>query len=56
MCEISTPIFKSFKIKNRISLNYPKNINMQSQYLSEDYHDAGQLYWASNKIWNKNLK
>tara|TARA_B100000035_G_C21027876_1_gene567010 strand:- start:1981 stop:2655 length:675 start_codon:yes stop_codon:yes gene_type:complete len=52
-----TPIFKSFKIKkNRISLNYPKNINMQSQYLSEDYHDAGQLYWASNKIWNKKSK
>lgn len=49
-----SPLLKSFKIiKNKIKLNFPSYINKQSQNLDENYHDAGQLYWASNETWNK---
>ena len=46
---------KFFKIiKNKIKLNFLNNINKQSQNFDENYHDAGQLYWASDETWNKN--
>ena len=54
MCKYPSPLLKSFKIiKNKIKLNFPSYINKQSQNFDENYHDAGQLYWASNETWNK---
>ena len=45
-------IMKSFKIKkDKIKLNFPKKINIQSQNLIDNYHDAGQLYWANHQVW-----
>ncbi len=44
--KFSFPILRSFKLENeKISLNWPENMNVRSQDLPDAYHDAGQFYF-----------
>tara|TARA_B100000029_G_scaffold476947_1_gene521543 strand:- start:37883 stop:38560 length:678 start_codon:yes stop_codon:yes gene_type:complete len=46
------PIERSFrKLKKKISVNFPKYLNYRTQDITESFHDAGQFYFASKKVW-----
>ena len=48
----STQVERSFNLINRkISLFNKKKFNKNSQNLKDFYHDAGQFYWGTPKIW-----
>jgi len=49
----SYPIFRSFeKLPNGgLKMFFPECYNSRSQDLPEAYHDAGQFYWASSRVW-----
>lgn len=45
--EFSYPIWRSLKMDEtqKVSMNWPENLNSRSQDLLKSYHDAGQFYW-----------
>ncbi len=50
VCGFSYPIWRSLKIEDtqlsqRLSMNFPENINKRSQDLPLAYHDVGQFYF-----------
>jgi len=49
----SYPIFRSFeKLPNGgLRMFFPEHYTSRSQDLVEAYHDAGQFYWASARVW-----
>jgi len=49
----SYPIFRSFeKLPNGgLRMFFPEHYDTRSQDLPEAYHDAGQFYWASSRVW-----
>lgn len=48
----STQIERSFNLKdNKIKLFNKKKFYKNSQDFKDFYHDAGQFYWGSSKIW-----
>jgi pseudaminic acid cytidylyltransferase len=48
----STQIERSFNLKdNKIILYNKKKFYKNSQDFKDFYHDAGQFYWGSSKIW-----
>ena len=48
----STQIERSFNLKdNKIILYNKKKFFKNSQDFKDFYHDAGQFYWGSSKIW-----
>ena len=48
----STQIERSFNLKNNeIKLFNKKKFYKNSQDFKDFYHDAGQFYWGSSKIW-----
>jgi len=49
----SYPVFRSFECLPNGSLRmiFPEHFTSRSQDLPEIYHDAGQFYWASAKVW-----
>ena len=48
----STQVERSFNLINRkISLFNKKKFKKNSQNLKDFYHDAGQFYWGTPKIW-----
>jgi pseudaminic acid cytidylyltransferase len=51
--KFSYPIFRSFeKLENgSLKMFFPEHYSSRSQDLSEAFHDAGQFYWASAKVW-----
>lgn len=53
----STQIERSFSLKNNeIKLFNKKKFYKNSQDFKDFYHDAGQFYWGSSKIWcSKNI-
>lgn len=49
------PIQRSFTLEssNRLQLNYPEHEFTRTQDLPVSYHDAGQFYWGSIKVWSE---
>jgi len=54
----SYPVFRSFhKIDSGgIKMLFPEHYTTRSQDLPEVFHDAGQFYWASSKVWKEKPK
>lgn len=52
----SFPIQRSFKIDadGKLKMNWPKNIDVRSQDLEPNYHDAGQFYFLNVKEFLRN--
>ena len=49
----SYPIFRAFEnlSSGGLKMFFPEHYNSRSQDLPEAYHDAGQFYWASPRVW-----
>lgn len=49
------PIFRSFEKLpgGGLKMFFPEAYSLRSQDLPEAYHDAGQFYWATAKVWKE---
>jgi pseudaminic acid cytidylyltransferase len=50
VCAFSYPIWRSLKIEqDKLTMNFPENLNKRSQDLPPAYHDVGQFYFFDVK-------